>query len=158
MLTSKMINTYEKYVKGKEDVIRAACRDGATVDELCKILGCKKTAFHAIKKQHSEFYELLKESRCIADYKVENALFKRACGFEYEEVTTEVVVNKDGVGNTTFIRKNKRYCPPDTGAAMAWLRNRIPNDWNAQPIKQEVSGSFSDKVVFQMPEFKLDEE
>jgi len=130
-------NLYEKWIKGREDIISASCRNGATVEDLIKIIGCKKTTFHAIKKTHVEFYELLKEGRCEADLKVENALFKRACGFEYEETTNEVKINQDGsTGQVVFIKKITKTVPPDVGAAMAWLRNRKMTEWNA-PIKTE---------------------
>jgi hypothetical protein len=123
-------NTYEKWIKGKEDVILAACRNGASVPDLCRIIGCKKTTFHAIKRLSTEFSELLKEGREIADYKVENALFKRACGFEFEETTNEVRMNQDGsAGQVISVRRVTKVIPPDTGAAMAWLKNRQPEKW-----------------------------
>lgn len=121
---------YGKWIKGKEDIILAACRDGASVTDLCRIIGCKKTTFHAIKRFSTEFSELLKEGREIADYKVENALFKRACGFEYEETTNEVRMNQDGsAGQVISVRRVTKIIPPDTGAAMAWLKNRQPEKW-----------------------------
>ncbi|MDR1460009.1 MAG: hypothetical protein LBI60_07320 [Bacteroidales bacterium] len=121
---------YVKWIKGKEDVILAACRNGASVPDLCKIIGCKKTTFHCIKRSSPVFSALLKEGREIADYKVENALFKRACGFEYEETSNEVRMNQDGsAGQVISVKNIKKTIPPDTGAAMAWLKNRKPETW-----------------------------
>ncbi len=123
-------NLYEKYIAGKEEAIITACGDGATVVDLIKIIGCGKTTFHQIKKDHHEFAELLKRGKEDADQKVENALFRRACGFEYEEVTNEVRLNQDGsTGQTVSVKKTKKVIPPDTGAAMAWLKNRRPDLW-----------------------------
>jgi hypothetical protein len=132
---------YEKWIKGKEDFILAACRDGASVGDLCKLIGCKKTLFHQIKKIHPEFLGLLKEGRAVADYKVEAALFKRACGFEYEEESSEVRMSHDGTaGQIISVKKTKKIVPPDTGAAMAWLKNRMPEKWRD---KHEIQGDFS---------------
>jgi transposase-like protein len=123
-------NLYDKWIKGKEEIIVSACRNGATVEDLTRIIGCGKTVFHKIKKEFSEFSELLKESKEEADLKVENALFKRACGFEYEETTNEVRLNQDGsAGQIVSVKKTKKIIPPDTGAAMAWLKNRQPEKW-----------------------------
>jgi len=123
-------NLYDKWIKGKEDIIVSACRNGATVEDLTRIIGCGKTAYHRIKKDYSEFSELLKEGREEADLKVENALFKRACGFEYEESTNEVRMNQDGsLGQVISVKKTTKIVPPDTGAAMAWLKNRQPIKW-----------------------------
>ena len=69
-------NVYDKWIKGKETIIATACRNGATVDDLCRIIGCGKTTFHYLKKINTEFYELLKNNKEVADLEVENALFK----------------------------------------------------------------------------------
>ena len=59
---------------------------------------------------------------------VENALLKRAKGFEYEETTTEIFEFPDGT-TRKHIKKTKKYYPPDTGAAYIWLKNRLPDKW-----------------------------
>lgn len=121
---------YEKYVRGKEEIIKADLRNGATVENLCLRLGCSKTTFKNIRKRFPVFLDLLKEGREIADMKVESALFKRALGYDYEETTTEVIVDTDGSSvKTTFVKKTKKHISPDTGACMAWLKNRKPNVW-----------------------------
>jgi hypothetical protein len=123
-------NLYDKWIIGKEEIIISACRSGATVEDLTRIIGCGKTVFHKIKKEYSEFRELLKEGKEAADLKVENALFKRACGFEYEEKTNEVKMNSDGsLGQVVLVKTTTKLIPPDTGAAMAWLKNRKPTEW-----------------------------
>jgi len=72
------------------------------------------------------------------DIEVENALLKRALGFEYEEVTTEiedVPTGKTGEdGKPIFkqrkhIKKTTKLVPPDTAAAFIWLKNRKPQQW-----------------------------
>jgi transposase-like protein len=134
-------NIYEKWIKGKEEFILAACRDGATVEDLCRLIGCGKVTFHKIKKEFFEFNELLKEGRTVADYKVEAALFKRACGFEYEEEVKEVKMDANGSAEQVIsVKKTKKIVPPDTGAAMAWLKNRMPEKWRD---KHEIQGDFS---------------
>ena len=126
-----MTNLYDKWIKGKEEIIVSSCRNGATIPDLCRIIGCNKTTFHRIKNNEIKLLELLKSGKEEADLKVENALFKRACGFEYEEETNEVRLNPDGAtGQVVFVKKVKKIIPPDTGAAMAWLKNRKPSEWN----------------------------
>ena len=123
-------NLYEKWIKGKEDIIISACRNGATVEDLTRIIGCGKTAFHGIKKGYSEFAELLKNGREEADLRVENSLFKRACGFEYEEKTNEVKMNSDGsLGQVVSVKTTTKFIPPDTTAQIFWLKNRKPKEW-----------------------------
>jgi len=141
-------NLYDKWIKGKEEVIISACRNGATIEDLTRIIGCGKTAFHRVKKVYSEFSELLKEGKEEADLKVENALFKRACGFEYEEKTNEVKMNSDGsLGQVISLKTTTKFIPPDTGAAMAWLKNRQPAKWKDKH-EVEMSNPFLELMKF----------
>lgn len=120
---------YEKYVIGREEAIKAAAKKGATNENLATLLGCGLTTIKKLKKDYPLFADLLKTGREIADNLVENALFKRATGYDYEEVVTEVRLNHDGTGQTTFVKKTRKHVPPETAAALAWLFNRRPKDW-----------------------------
>lgn len=124
------VDKYEKYVSGKEETIRAACRTGATNEDLAKLLGCGCTTVKTILREYPQFKELVREGKQVADLAVENALFKRALGYDAEESYTEVRVNKDGSGTTTYVKKSKKHIPADVLAALSWLRNRKPVDWN----------------------------
>ena len=70
---------YEKYVKGKEEIIAADCRNGADNAGLAKRLGCGKTTLSKLIKTYPEFKALIKEGKTEADLKVVSALYKRAC-------------------------------------------------------------------------------
>ena len=135
-------NGYSKWIEGKETIIASACRNGATVDDLCRIIGCGKSVFHQMKKEFSEFSGLLKKNREVADLEVENALYKRAIGYEYTEESTSEVVVKDGNGATTYVRKTKKQMPPDTTAQIFWLKNRQPKKWRDKQIQEIEAGGF----------------
>lgn len=121
---------YDKYVKGREEAIKAAAKKGATNENLATLLGCGLTTIKKLKKEYPAFDELLRTGKEIADNLVENALFKRAVGFDYEEIVTEVRLNESGTGQTTYVKKTKKHVPPETAAALAWLFNRRPKEWS----------------------------
>ncbi|MFV0501708.1 MAG: helix-turn-helix domain-containing protein [Bacteroidales bacterium] len=125
----KKIDRYEEYIKGKEESIKAACRNGATNTDLSKMLGIGRTTLTKIIMAYPNFREMLKQGKTEADLFVENALYKRAIGYEVEESTTEVRVEKDGSGTTTYVRKTKKHIAPDTTAGIFWLKNRKPDMW-----------------------------
>lgn len=77
---------YESHVCGRLYEISEWARDGCIDDEIAKRLGVALSTFYVYKKRYSEFSESLKKGKEIADYEVEDALFKRASGYEYEEV------------------------------------------------------------------------
>jgi hypothetical protein len=100
------------------------CLLGATDVEISEILGCAESTLNLWKKEHKEFSESLKKGKMIADSEVAYNLHRRASGFRYEEVTQELVDDE-----LTITKIVKKEFAPDTGAAMAWLKNRSPNHW-----------------------------
>ena len=63
---------------------------------------------------------------------VENALLKKALGYTYEEVTEDVETLTNGK-QRTLKRTVTKIVPPDTTAAIFWLKNRKPAQWRDRP-------------------------
>lgn len=76
---------YESCVEPRLYEIKKWARDGCTEAEMCVRLGVSESSFNDYKKQFPEFSESLKEGKAVADYRVEDALYKRAVGFSYVE-------------------------------------------------------------------------
>lgn len=69
-------------------------RDGLTDEQIAKDkMGIAYSTFREWKKKYPALSAALKTSKEIVDREVENALLKRALGFEYEEVTRERLVD-----------------------------------------------------------------
>lgn len=132
------ISLYDKYIKGKEDILISDCRNGADNKGLCKRLGIGLTTFKRILNTHPEVKELLKEGKEEADYKVESALYRRAIGYDVEETTTEVKVSEDGTAQTSVVKKTKKHIAGDTTAQIFWLKNRRGKFWKD---KQEINNT-----------------
>lgn len=69
---------YETNVKPRLLEIAAWCRDGLTDKEIAEKLGISQDSFYVYKNKHTEFSDTLKETKEIADIKVENSLNKNA--------------------------------------------------------------------------------
>ena len=91
-------------------------RQGLTEEQIAKNMGIGLTTFKQWKKKYQPIWTALKKGKAPIDFEVENALLKRALGFEYEETET-VFEDVDG------------FVPPDTSACIFWLKNRKPNHW-----------------------------
>lgn len=115
---------YETHVAPRLEEIKDWCRNGATDEEIAKRLGISIASFYNFKNQFLEFLEALKETKEIVDAQVENALLKRALGYEYKEVTKKVV---DGELKVTKVIT--KQVVPDTTAQIFWLKNREPSKW-----------------------------
>lgn len=102
--------------------------NGVTVKDMVeKYLGVSLTTYHNWLKESDDMREALNRSKEVADSAVENALFKRACGYDWWEETHELLE-----GELRLVRKIKRHVSPDTKAIMQWLFSRLPNKWRAQ--------------------------
>lgn len=65
-------------------------RDGLTDAQIAHNIGITPKTICEWKNRFSEFREALKKGKAPVDIQVENALLKKALGYEYEEITTEV--------------------------------------------------------------------
>lgn len=96
---------------------------GLIDEEMAGVFGISVSKFNEWKKQHPEFMESLKEGKVIADAKVSQALFHRACGYSRDDVH---ISNYQGQITITPVMK---HYPPDTAAAFIWLKNRQGKLW-----------------------------
>ena len=95
-------------------------------------MGISRDSFYQYKKEFSDFSDTLKETKEIVDAQVENALLKRALGYEYKEVTKKVV---DGELKVTKVIT--KQVVPDTTAQIFWLKNRRPDKWREKPAEEK---------------------
>lgn len=96
---------------------------GATDIEIADFLEIDARTLYRWKADNEAFCQALKAGKAEADDRVERSLFARANGYEHDEVDIRVV---GGEIVQTPIRK---FYPPDTVAAIFWLKNRRPEQW-----------------------------
>jgi hypothetical protein len=102
-------------------------RDGLTEKQICKNIGVSESVFAEYKHIHPELVEVIKRGKASIVSEIENALVKRALGFEYEEVKT-YIKTEDGKA-VTYTEKTRKYLPPDVGACAILLKNKSPNEY-----------------------------
>lgn len=103
-------------------------RDGLTDKQIAKNMGITESTLYEWKKKYSEFSESLKKGKEVVDRLVENALLKRALGYEY----TETKEKREG-GVLTEVTKTVKEVVPDVTAQIFWLKNRKPDFWKDKP-------------------------
>lgn len=129
-------------IKDKLVLVEGWARDGLTNEQIAENLGISKTTFYKMLNEHSELSELLKKGKEIVDYQVENALLKRALGYEYEEKTYETRYNeRTGESEERLIKRVTKQVSPDTTAQIYWLNNRKSKQWrNKQDVDISSNG------------------
>lgn len=113
--------------------LEAWARDGLTDEQLAAKIGITTTTLYDWKNKYPVISEALKRGKEVVDVEVENALLKRAMGYEYTETRTETA--DDGTVKTIVMQKTM---PPDTTAQIFWLKNRRSAVWRD---KQQVEHS-----------------
>ena len=96
------------------------CLLGADDKRLADFFNVSEQTINAWKKAYPDFLEAIKRGKEEADAEVAASLYRRARGYTYEEKTIE-----DGKVTKVVVKE----VAPDTGAAMAWLKNRQPQNW-----------------------------
>lgn len=109
-------------------------RDGLTDKQIAHNMKINPDTLYTYIKKYPEISESLKKNKEIADYEVENALYKRALGYSYDEVTREKVRDVlTGAYEMVETKRVTKEVQPDVGAIMAWLKNRRPDKWRDKP-------------------------
>lgn len=115
-----------KYKKEYNKQVYKLCLLGATNQELADFFEVHVNTIKNWYKSESEFLSAVKRGKEKADADVAKSLLKRAKGYRYKEITRE---NKQGYGKPVVTKVVTKQVAPDTGAAMAWLKNRQPDKW-----------------------------
>lgn len=118
-------------------------RDGLIDEQIAENMGIVPSTLYEWKKKYPNISEALKKGKEVVDRQVENALLKRALGYEYEEKKTELW--EDAEGNPCEkITVTRKQIVPDTTAQIFWLKNRKSDVWRD---KHEVNSNSGEKAV-----------
>jgi len=123
---------YETIVEPNLLLIERWKRNGASDEEIANRLGIAYSTFRLYAEKESALSTVLKKGKEIVDTEVENALLKRALGYEFEETTQELQDGKLVV--TKIVRK---HIVADVGAQAFWLKNRASDKWRDKPVQDD---------------------
>lgn len=108
------------------------CLLGATDQDLADFFDVDERTINRWKQDHPEFCQSIKGGKKMADANVAEKLYQRATGYSHPDVH---ISNYQGTITATPVTK---HYPPDTTAAIFWLKNRQRDKWRE---KQEVEHS-----------------
>lgn len=127
--------------------LQAWARDGLSDEQMAHNIGITTTTLYDWKKKYPAFSEALARGKEVVDIEVENALLKRAKGYDYIETTSELIADKNARNKAVMIvtKRVTRHVPPDVKAIVFWLTNRKP-EWRDKQEK-ELSGNIGINLV-----------
>lgn len=127
--------------------LQAWARDGLSDEQMAHNIGITTTTLYDWKKKYPAFSEALARGKEVVDIEVENALLKRAKGYDYIETTSELIADKNAKNKAVMkvTKRVTRHVPPDVKAIVFWLTNRKP-EWRDKQEK-ELSGNIGINLV-----------
>lgn len=126
------------------DQARKLCLLGATDKELADFFGVCEATINNWKIDYPQFLESLKAGKASADAEVAEKLFRRALGYSHDAVK----IVADAKSKEEHVVHYTEHYPPDTTAAIFWLKNRQRDKWRDK-IDQELTGANGGPVVIQ---------
>ncbi len=100
--------------------------NGLTVEEMSRNMGVARSTLHDWINKHSNISDAIKRGRLMSCEAVENALFAKATG----RIVVEESFEEDSERNGHTERKVRKTLPPDTAAAIFYLKNRMPERYS----------------------------
>lgn len=133
---------YEKWIEHEGLLlIEGWARDGLTDEQIASNMGVSRSTLNSWKDKYPDILDSLKKGKEIVDRQVENALLKRALGYEYEEIK-----EKYEFGELSERTITKKQVAPDTTAQIFWLKNRKPKDWRDKQERLDNTAEDNDMV------------
>jgi len=141
------------YKEEYNDQAYKLCLLGATDKELADFFDVVEDTINEWKKRYENFSVSIKRGKTIADSNVADKLYQRALGYSHPDV--ELKVLSDGQGQGSRIEKvdiTKHY-PPETAAAIFWLKNRQSSKWRD---KQEFEHKGELRQIFKIGDQEIE--
>jgi len=102
-------------------------REGASFERVAYLIGISDTTLRKWRMQEPKFEAAIQQTDDLVNAMVENALLRRALGYDSVEEDEELVE-----GEMRVVRRHVRHVPPDTKACLSWLYSRRADRWRAQ--------------------------
>lgn len=99
------------------------CLLGHTDAELAAFFEVAESTINLWKLEHPEFSESIKKGKDNADADVAEKLYHRATGYSHPDV--DIKMYEGQIIETPLVK----HYPPDTAAAIIWLKNRQKAKW-----------------------------
>ena len=125
-------------------LVGAWARDGLTEEQIAHNMGITRETLRVWKNKFPAISSALKKGKEVVDIEVENALLKKAMGYNVEVKKTfkvRIVDYDQDTGKKIMEREELQtgvdevHIPADTTAQIFWLKNRRPEIWRDKPVE-----------------------
>lgn len=132
-------------------LLQGWARDGLIDEQIAKNIGIRRQTLYQWQRRFPSISDALKKGKEVVDYEVENALLKRALGYQCVEIRKRTID-----GRSEEVTETVRHVPADVTAQIFWLKNRKRQTWRDR-MPEEEQGKASDWVQAVIRAAKQDE-
>src|SRR6516165_3335777 len=118
-------------------VARKCCERGMTDIEVADILGIGLATLYRWKLEHPGLSRVFKLGKAEADDRVERTLYARAIGYDF--IAEKPSMTRHGQKTMQY----RAHIPPDTAAAVWYLKNRRPDRWRDAHRHEHVTNPYA---------------
>lgn len=122
-------------------------RKGLSNEQIAENLGISISSFYEYQAQYLEFSDAIKRGKQPLVIQLENALMKRAFGYDVTERTTEMKIDSEGNPQPAVVKNVIKHFAPDVGAIAFALKNKDPENWKD---KHEFSGEIKSNTFLEI--------
>ena len=122
-----------KYQEAYAEQARKLCLLGYTDAEFADFFEVSESTINNWTLDYPKFSESIKKGKAVADAEVSDRLYQRAMGFVAPDIDIRVIENR------IVVTPLEKYYPPDTTAAIFWLKNRQKDKWRDK-VDHELTG------------------
>ena len=136
-----------KYKADYAEKVYKLCLLSATDKDIADFFEVEESTVNKWKLDHPQFSESIRAGKSQADANVADRLYQRAMGFEHDSEEIKIV------GSQVERVPVRKIYPPDTTAAIFWLKNRQRANWRDK-TEQENSGE--QKIIVETRRYDAD--
>ena len=153
------ISDYEKWenegvLQDKLTLVQGWARDGLTEPQIANNLGISLASLSNYKIKYVEFLDALKKGKEVVDLEVENALLKKAMGYNVKikkvfKVKDVIYENGKRVRETERLEtaEEEMHVPADTTAEIFWLKNRQKEKWRDKVEVANAGNGINNQII-----------
>ena len=151
---------YDSHVAPYLDKIALWAEKGASQAEIAKKLKVAVSTFKLYLSKgekgeapYSDLTDCFVKACEVPDDNVEAAMYRRACGIQWDERTYETRWDENaGDFVEVCVKRVTKFIPPDPTSAMFWLTNRRGDKWKYKPNEADSPEKENERGVIMLPE------